>query len=239
MLPDLPGWDSLPTVTRYHSWAEIIGIVVLAVLVVAEVVAYKYGHRKDDLTEQQKIFADRRHDEEMTRVQHDTAQALERAAQLEKDAADSKLELARLSTPRVKLLTSDAVASLVDKLKPFAGTKFDVGHAPNGREQWDLLWQLEPVFAKAGWIFVDWNGEKFRTFGKLNWTMQVHMYGYANVSNVSIELSPENREKLLPAANALAEALNSIGITAVVEGGIISGTSATNHAIHFLVGPKE
>jgi len=59
----LPGWDSLSAVTRYHNWAELAGIVVVALLVVTEIVAYKYGHRKDDMTEQQQIATNQRHDE--------------------------------------------------------------------------------------------------------------------------------------------------------------------------------
>lgn len=173
--------------------------------------------------------------------------ALVRAAELEKEAAGLRLELARLSTPRSRLITPEAAATFVEKIKPFAGTKIDIGHAQSGREQWDFLWVLEPLFPQAGWIFVDWNPgplplpgqSRPKIFGKLNWTMQRHEYGVANVSNVSIELSPEFRDKLLPAANALASALKEIGIAAVVEDHPISGVSATNEAIHFLVGERE
>lgn len=173
--------------------------------------------------------------------------ALVRAAALEKEAANAKLELARLSTPRFKLITPEAAATLIEKIKPFAGTKFDIGHAASGREQWDFLWVLEPLFSQAGWIFVDWNPgplplpgqSRPGVFGKLNWTMQQHVYGVANVSNVSIELSPEFRDKLLPAANALASALKEIGIATTVEDHPISGVSATKDAIHFLVGERE
>ena len=47
---DFPGWDSLESVTRLHSFFEMAGIVCLALLVVAEVLAFKYGNRKDVLT---------------------------------------------------------------------------------------------------------------------------------------------------------------------------------------------
>lgn len=76
-------------------------------------------------------------------------------------------------------------------------------------------------------------------FGKQNWTTQVRAYGVANVSNVSIELNPENRDKLLPAAEALSRALNGIGIVTAVENHLISAASGTSDAIHFLVGTKE
>jgi hypothetical protein len=99
-----------------------------------------------------------------------------------------------------------------------------------------FLWVLEPILAKAGWVFVDWRGPK--TFEKLNWTVQPHVYGIANASNVSIELEPEYRERLIMAANAIAAALNDVGIDAVVEGGVV-GSSGTNvDAIHVLVGAK-
>jgi hypothetical protein len=70
---DLPGWDSLDAVTRYHRWAEIIGIVVLALLVAAELASYRYGQRKDDLTTKQQEATDQRHDEEMARLHLQTA----------------------------------------------------------------------------------------------------------------------------------------------------------------------
>jgi cell division protein FtsL len=44
------------------------GIVAVAVLVVAEVVSYQYGQRKDALTEQQQTATNQHHDEEMARL---------------------------------------------------------------------------------------------------------------------------------------------------------------------------
>ena len=45
----LPGWNSLSTVIRAHRFFEVAGIVALFLLVVCEVCAYVYGHRKDEL----------------------------------------------------------------------------------------------------------------------------------------------------------------------------------------------
>jgi hypothetical protein len=69
--------------------------------------------------------------------------------------------------------------------------------------------------------------------------MEPHTYGLANVLNVSIELNPETRGQLLPAAEALAAGLSVIGIAAQVEDHPISGTSDNAEAIHILVGNKE
>jgi hypothetical protein len=166
------------------------------------------------------------------------AQANEAAAKANAGAAEAALELAKFRSPRFRLLQTSSNAEILTKaLQPFAGTKFDVGHQDVGREQWDFLWVLEPLFAKAGWIFVDWIGPQ--TFKKLNWTMEPHVYGLANVLNVSIELSPETRGKLLPAAEALAAGLKEIGIVAQVEDHPISGTSNNADAVHVLVGIKE
>jgi hypothetical protein len=45
----LPGWGSVETVSRIHSFCEIAGIVALALLVGFEVLAYAYGHRREAL----------------------------------------------------------------------------------------------------------------------------------------------------------------------------------------------
>jgi hypothetical protein len=45
-----PGWDSLDSVRTWHTVFEISGIAFLALLVGAEILAFQYGHRKDELT---------------------------------------------------------------------------------------------------------------------------------------------------------------------------------------------
>jgi hypothetical protein len=127
MLPDLPGWDSLSTVTRFHNWAEMAGIVILAFLVVAEVAAYKYGHRKDDLTEQQQKATDQRHDEDMARLHVEAAkanavaaQATERAAQVQEDNTQLEIRLEEERKSRIALQSALATPHLtpeqIDKL---------------------------------------------------------------------------------------------------------------------------
>jgi hypothetical protein len=186
-----PGWDSIVATSWWSGvffWASIFCLIGLGI---TEVVSHRYAERKDELVERQQAEEKKKHDDEITAVHLEAAQVRERAAKLEKEAAEARLELARIATARHKLLTQEASETIVEKLKPFAGTKFDIGHASNGREQWDLLWVLEPLFAKAEWMFVDWVPGPLPhpgVFPKLNWTMQRRVYGVANVSNVSIEL---------------------------------------------------
>ena len=159
--------------------------------------------------------------------------------QLRKDTADANAraanaELKLAEFRRARSIGPDKSAKIVAAIRPFAGTNFDIGHAPIAREQWDFLWQLEPVFPKAGWVFKEWMGHGF---SKLNWTMTPHYYGEANVLNVSIQVDAQSRDRLLPAAEALVKVLNEIGITAAIE---TTGSGSGNvDAVHILVGEKR
>ena len=213
MLPDLPGWDSLPTVTRYHGSAELAGLVFVALLVAAEIVAYKYGHRKDDLTEQQQIATNHRHDEEMARLHLETAQVQERSAQLEKEAAEANLKLARLTTNRDKLLKREGVREqMIASLELFEGTKYDAGLSMNSGEQADFLWELvTAVLDKARWVQVPWKGPGLGiSFGN----SPIPVSGSVGAQNVEIHVHPQSRERFKPAMDALITALNNAGITA-------------------------
>ena len=125
-------------------------------------------------------------------------------------------------------------AEITEKLKTFAGTKFDIGYGTEDREQADFLWWLLPTINDAGWVHIDWVGG--RVFKRLNWPGD-HLMGIMSVINVSIEVYPDNRGKLQPAADALVEALKSAGIEATT--GDFNNSSTNNDAIHLLVGPKR
>ena len=57
------------------------------------------------------------------------------------------------------------------------------------------------------------------------------------VNNVSIEVRPDSRAKLMPAAEALGAALGAIGIKA--NTGDNNNSSQNDDAIHLIVGPKR
>lgn len=154
-----------------------------------------------------------------------TAEAMQRAA-------EAQLELDKFRAPR--LPSPEALTEVVAKIRPFAGTHFDIGHGLDDLEQMDFLWLLEPKLSEAGWVHVDWVGGA--TFVKPNWPGN-HVYGRVAANDVSIELAPQFRDKLLPAANALVEALNGIGIKAYIK--FFNNSSMNADAIHILVGPKR
>jgi hypothetical protein len=145
VLPDLPGWESLPAVTRYHSWAEIAGVALLGALVVAEIFAYKYGHRKDAFVEQQQIATNRRHDEEMARLRLETAQANAKAL-------EARVELEKYRAPR--RLTAERKAEIAEKTKVFPDVAFAM--AAVGPESIDLAIDTADALQTAGWKWVSW-----------------------------------------------------------------------------------
>lgn len=158
------------------------------------------------------------------------ADANARAADAEARAAEAKLELERFRAPR--LPNSEQLSSITEKIKPFAGTQFDTGLSSEDREQQDFLWRLEPAITAAGWFEVDWKGSSGFTFKRGDRPKS----GPAAVIGVSIEIHPEQRDRLLPAAEALASALNDIGIEARAGGFNVHNTNP--NAIHLLIGKK-
>lgn len=141
MIPDLPGWDSLPAVTRYHNWAEMAGIIAVAVLVVAEVIQYKYGHRRDDLITLEQTATNQRHDEELARVHLETAQAKEKTEELRRQ----NLELEEAVAPRSLEQGHSSAA-----LKEFAGTQVFLTSVPEFESR-RFLRYMALMFTMAEW----------------------------------------------------------------------------------------
>jgi hypothetical protein len=155
--------------------------------------------------------------------------------------AEALKEVTYLRSSRRKVLAGSE-ARFITAIRPFSGTKFDVGLAPAGfREAWDFNWDIEPLLIQAGWTFMDWlNAAGVTHMKRNNWTPAPALrgYGIVNALNVTIELHPSHRAALLPVAEGLADALTDIGITASIEENIIATTSVNEDAIHFLIGMK-
>lgn len=119
-------------------------------------------------------------------------------------------------------------------MKPFAGAEFDTAMSHFEREIGDILWDIEEALNAAGWRQIDW--APLPGASAIQRTNRP-LAGSALAQNVEIELHPSHQAVLKPVADALIEALNSVGIDA----GEVPYTSATgnHHAIHILVGPKR
>jgi hypothetical protein len=183
----LPGWDSLDAVTQYHSWAELIGIGLLALLVVAELLSFSYGARKDDLTDEQQKAAERTHQKEMARLHRDTARLSADAeaakaqiavAQARASEADQKAERERLE--RVKLeaivaprhLTDDEKKEIIAALRPFAGQRVVVTSWSLDGEAWIIGQEIGECLTAAGITPIDDRG-KFSAIGGYRFGIEV------------------------------------------------------------------
>jgi len=78
----IPGWDTIGGAgwwSGFFFWASIACLIGLGI---TEIASHRYSERKDDLSEIEQREIQHRHDEDMARVQHDTAATMERAEEL-------------------------------------------------------------------------------------------------------------------------------------------------------------
>jgi hypothetical protein len=200
MIPYLPGWDSLPTVTRYHNWAEMAGIIAVAVLVIAEVIQYKYGHRRDDLIAREQIATNKHHDEEMARLHLKTAQTRERAA-------NAELELGKIKAPRT--LRLERQQEIARRIKPFARQRYRAAisqAADDGLAFWESLYA---TLESASWVYIP--------AGTPSMGNPPAGIPIAAIPGVEIRFDPARREELTPAALALGTALRTDGMAVAVN----------------------
>jgi hypothetical protein len=252
----IPGWDSIAGTGWWSSFYFWAGIIALLSLGIAEVVSHRYSERKDELVDIEQAATQRQHDEAMARVQHDTAEVHERAARLEKEAAEARaaiaganeraaeanqkaqeaiLELAKFKAPRV--LTEEQRGRIVDKLKQFSGTEYDIMIIDSEPEILSLVSAIEIVLSTAGWTELDWKGtgQALIRVGK-----QPLIRLGVSVSNVVIGVQADQPPKLFATARALSDALEAEGVTAIDQKHIAHEMSSTNaNAIHIMIGRKQ
>jgi len=221
-------WPSLSAANQIADWANIFLIISLVTGVVSTVaIVWTSGIKERYWDDDRRASAER-----IATLATQGDQLREGTAEANARASEAELKLVEYRKPRAPIIQEHS-AEFVAAIEPFKGTKFDMGHAPVGREQWDFAWFLEPLIAKAGWEFIEWPGG----FKKLNWTTQPHAYGIANVSNVSIELDERSAPELYSAAAALVVAFKTIGIEAVATS---SNNGSPNKGIlHLLLGAKQ
>ena len=144
-----PGWDSLDSVKTWHTVFEISGIVILALLVGAEILAFQYGHRKDELTAiaesnaetQRQADADAaetRRKSEVNSLQSQLAEAGNKVADLQAKTAHRRLK------PEQK-------TALVEALSRFRGQKVSVAFVWGSDDGSNLADDFMEVFHDAGW----------------------------------------------------------------------------------------
>jgi hypothetical protein len=123
----IPGWDSIASAQWWESFYFWIGIGALILLGVAEIVSHQYSGRKDELTAIEQHRTQRQHDKDMAALHLEAAQANERAARLEKEAAELRLateQLHQLSAIKVIRVLNNR--QFVDIMSAFKNVAVDI-----------------------------------------------------------------------------------------------------------------
>jgi hypothetical protein len=163
------------------------------------------------------------------------ASANQQAAQANERAAKAQLALEKFKAPRT--LTPEQRGRIVDKLKPFSGTEYDITISESDPEILSFVLTLERVLSTAGWTELDWKGtgEALIRGGK-----QPLIRLGVSISNVVIGAHFDQPPKLFEFALALSDALEAEGVTATAQRHIGHEMSSTNaNAIHIMIGRKQ
>lgn len=226
----IPGWDSIASAGWWSGFYFWISISCLIGLGIAEVASHRYGVRKDELVSIEDDAKDKRHDADMARLQLDTAQTVERAALLEKEAAEARLELARLKLPRN--LTVEQQDQISQIARQFPGTPF-VLTIFNDPEAISLMGQIEDSLVAGGWIEQEWGAGRSIMFTRqdkpsLNLNSLVGLYVQADASKSDEFTAP---------VVLIANLLKAAGIAALSQVGPMASEMDKN-VIFIQVGKK-
>lgn len=150
-------------------------------------------------------------------------------------AARAELALIEFRKPRRALMTPENLKRITERLAPFSGTEFDCGMGQGG-EQADFWWDLQPALVAAGWRHLAWQFPPGFMPMLIAQGPSRPVSGSVGAADVEIHLHPDHRVRLLPAATALIEVLNEIGIAARDAG--YNAHNINTAAIHILIGDK-
>lgn len=161
----IPGWESIQATgwwSGFFFWASIVSLIGLGI---SEVASHRYSERRDELVETQQRVEKKQHDDDRARLHleavkanADAESARAEIAEANARALEAKVALEKFKAPR--LLTIEQGTRIADKLKAFAGTRYDAGLGPKGDpEPLYLLRGIANGLSHAGWLQVPWSGE--------------------------------------------------------------------------------
>ena len=152
------------------------------------------------------------------------ARANERAAEANRIAEEEKLARVKIEERLAGWqLTPEAKFKLVDALKPYAGTPFDLFVDP---KEYKFMQTLDAVLIEAGW-----NRIEAKSPVQLDKKATVRI-GYGLI----MAIAAESANKFQEALSVLVSALRSQGIPA--DGRIVTQGESPD-AIHILIGQRE
>jgi hypothetical protein len=224
-----PGWDSLDSVRNWHTIFEISGIAFLALLVGAEILAFQYGHRKDELVAVAEHAAETRREqsEATTKAQRDaeTAQLQRKLAEAQKAAEEAGKKAASVEqAAAARHLTESQRSAISNAIAPFSGKAIDIVIPMGDNEAKSFAAEFVAVFRKAGWDAGQNDG-----INQAVWT------GPPTIGvQVTLNQNEASANRLPPGAEPLIRALIAVGLT---EGGYVNPGTAPGK-IELRVGSK-
>lgn len=185
----------------------------------ATLAASKFQADKDAAVQEQLVDA---------AAKADAANSAAEAAKAE--AGKARADLTKTMMPR--LLFPDQVEVIVDKIKKFAGTKFDIAFGQN-QEQANIAAWIELALARAKWEQVDWKGPGVIVHRRADRPVA----GIVAAEHVVVHFDRERADQLKPAAQALAKALEAEDIRAYATS-FPDDPGLDANILHVLIGAK-
>ncbi|MGB7310925.1 MAG: hypothetical protein WBC67_17835 [Candidatus Acidiferrales bacterium] len=211
-------WPPAAWASRLYDWANFALVLGLVVGVVATALIVWMGKVKENYSN------------------HELAATNERAARAEQRAADAnaKAEAEQLARVRIEeklagwTLDGPAQARVIEKLKPFKGTPFDLGANP---KEVVFMETLDGMLGASGWV-------RKRPQQAPGAVFQLLLDGKARfnyVSGMYIEIALSRIGVWGPAMKALADALDAEGIPTRPQ---TSEKELDDSAMHIIIGSK-
>jgi len=170
---------------------------------------------------------------EAKNAESSASDALLLAREARQEAASFESDLARLKQQAADRVLDEYQQAQVElKIAPFLGTPYELAGSETPEAE-KLLAEIDAAVDSAGWIYKGSESKAFRFTKKLH---NGHEVEQMTLKGVEIGLSTALLAKLKPAADALAKALSSEGIAAIVVR--LHDDDASPNNIHIMVGSK-
>jgi hypothetical protein len=207
-------------------WGSVIADSLVALGVFGELLFSAIGSKRHgELQRRSKLM--------VAEANQKASEANARASEANQKAQEAILELADLRAPRA--LTREQRGRVVDKLKQFSGTEYDITVSGADPEILSFVFTIELVLSTAEWAELDWKGDGQ---GLIREGMPIIRLG-ASVTNVIVGVHVSQPLKLWECALALSDALMAEDIDATAGRHTPHVMSSTNaNAIHIFIGRK-
>src|SRR5260370_36668487 len=137
----LPGWNSVEAASKWHRGFEIAGFVALGLLLLFEVLAYRYGNRRDSLSVAAELDAarGRQTQEEIANLKRDQeiAEAQREAKQAKDSHEAAQIRIDELTATRK--LSDEQKQTLTKALSPYKGSQIIIAVLKGARNVRTML----------------------------------------------------------------------------------------------------